>query len=102
MRATRARLGCTFPAQDGDRARITEAARRVGEVLARHGAVSRYGVDFLAFRHAPDQPWEFVALEINLRVVGTTHPFLALSVLTGGSLDPATGLFTSLGGRVKY
>jgi hypothetical protein len=95
-------LGCTFPAQDGYRARITEAARRVGEVLARHGAVSRYGVDFLAFRQRPDDPWEFVALEINLRVVGTTHPFLALSFLTGGSLDPTTGLFTSLGGRVKY
>jgi hypothetical protein len=95
-------LGCTFPAQDGYRARITEAARRVGVVLARHGAVSRYGVDFLAYRQGPDDPWEFVALEINLRVVGTTHPFLALSFLTGGSLDPATGLFSSLGGRVKY
>ena len=31
------------------------------------------------------------ALEINLRVLGTTHPFLALQFLTGGTLDPGYG-----------
>ena len=34
------------------------------------------------------------ALEINLRMVGTTHPFLALQFLTGGKLDRETGLFS--------
>jgi hypothetical protein len=95
-------LGCTFPAEDSYRQRITDAGFRVGEVLAKHGAVSRYGVDFLAFRASPADPWEFVALEINLRVVGTTHPFLALTFLTGGSLDQQTGRFMSIGGRPKY
>ena len=42
------------------------------------------------------------ALEINLRVLGTTHPYLALQFLTGGRLDPETGLFVSLSGRAKY
>jgi hypothetical protein len=42
------------------------------------------------------------ALEINLRVVGTTHPFLALKFLTGGELNPASGLFYSLSRRAKY
>ena len=95
-------LGCRFPAHEGYRRQIAEAGYRVGQVLARHGAVSRYGVDFLAWRHRPDEEWHITALEINLRMLGTTHPFLALSFLTGGKLDTDTGLFVSLGGRVKY
>jgi hypothetical protein len=32
---------------------------------------------------------------------GTTHPFLALQFLTGGGLDPVTGLFLSPTGHAK-
>ena len=46
--------------------------------------------------------WHITALEINLRVLGTTHPFLALRFLTGGELDTASGQFLSLSGRPKY
>lgn len=95
-------LGCSFPARDDYRRQLQEAGIRIGEVLARHGAVSRYGVDFLVWRRQPGEPWQVTALEINLRVVGTTHPFLALKFLTGGDVDPATGLFLSLSGRAKY
>lgn len=95
-------LGCTFPAHEGYRHKIRDAGLRVGAVLARHGVVSRFGVDFLAFRNAPQDEWRITALEINLRVVGTTHPFLALRFLTGGELDPATGQFFSLSGRAKH
>jgi hypothetical protein len=94
-------LGCTFPAREEYRQAIRDAGLRVGEVLARHGAVSRFGVDFLASRQGPEDPWQLTALEINLRVLGTTHPFLALRFLTGGELDPATGQFLSLSQRAK-
>lgn len=94
--------GCSFPARDEYRMTITEMGRRVGHVLASRGVVSRYGVDFLAFRLHHEGPWHVVALEINLRVVGTTHPFLALKFLTGGELDGGTGHFVSLGGRTKF
>ena len=33
---------------------------------------------------------------------GTTHPYLALQFLTGGQLDPQTGLFLSPTGHAKY
>ena len=33
---------------------------------------------------------------------GTTHPFLALQFLTGGRLDPGTGMFLSPRGLPKY
>jgi hypothetical protein len=95
-------LGCSFPARDEYREQIRTAGRRVGEVLASHEVVSRYGVDFLAWRNAGDSAWHVTALEINLRVLGTTHPFLALRFLTGGELDAATGQFLSLSGRPKY
>jgi hypothetical protein len=95
-------LGCSFPAHEGYRQKIRDAGLRVGAVLGRHGVVSRFGVDFLAFRNAPQDEWRITALEINLRTVGTTHPFLALRFLTGGDLDPATGQFFSLSGRAKH
>ena len=49
-------------------------------MLAEKGVVSRFGVDFLACREHPADPWTLQALEINLRLLGTTHPFLALQL----------------------
>jgi hypothetical protein len=94
-------LGCRFPARDDYRLLIQEAGRPIGEVLARHGVVSRFGVDFLVHRDDPNEDWKVTALEINLRMGGTTHPFLALQFLTGGGLDPVTGLFLSPTGHAK-
>jgi hypothetical protein len=95
-------LGCTFPAHDAYRLRIQEAGMRIGAVLARYGVVSRCAIDFLVYRSAPSEPQRLVALEINLRMGGTTHPFLALQFLTGGQLDRESGLFYSTTGQAKY
>jgi hypothetical protein len=95
-------LGCRFPARDDYRMRIQEAGLQIGRVLAAHGVVSRFGVDFLVHRDSPAAEWKLTALEINLRMGGTTHPYLALQFLTGGSLDPGTGLFLSPSGHAKY
>ena len=95
-------LGCSFPARDDYRRRIQEAAMRIGAVLASRGVVSRFGIDFLLWRNDPGEDWEMAALEINLRMGGTTHPYLALRFLTGGRFDPETGLFFSPSGLAKY
>ncbi len=95
-------LGCRFPARDDYRVRIQEAGLRIGAVLGSKGVVSRLGVDFLVHRDHPSQEWKLTALEINLRMGGTTHPYLALQFLTGGQLDTGTGLFLSPGGHAKY
>ena len=94
--------GCRFPADADYRLAITEMGDRIGRVLADKEVVSRYGVDFLAYRDHFSEPWKLTALEINLRMLGTTHPFLALRFLTGGELDNRTGQFISLGGRAKF
>jgi hypothetical protein len=94
-------LGCRFPAEPEYRRQIQDAGRCIGAVLASHGVVSRLAVDFLVRRSDPADEWEVFALEINLRVGGTTHPFLALEFLTGGQLDPEIGDFRSPSGLTK-
>jgi hypothetical protein len=94
-------IGCTFPAHDDYRLLVQETGIKVGEVLAQYGVVSRFGVDFLVYRGA-DKEWKITALEINLRMGGTTHPFLALQFLTGGKLEMSTGLFNSPTGHAKF
>ena len=95
-------LGSSFPAHEDYRIRVQEAALVIGKVLASYGVVSRFGVDFLVWRNREFEEWRVTALEINLRMGGTTHPYLALQFLTGGHLDPATGLFLSTTGHAKY
>lgn len=95
-------LGASFPARDEYRMKIHDAAMRIGAVLASKGVVSRFAVDFLVTRSAAQPEWEVSALEINLRMGGTTHPFLALQFITGGQLDPKSGLFISPRGLAKY
>lgn len=94
--------GCRFPANDSYRQLIQREAFAIAEVLAEEGVVSRFGVDFLVTRDGPDDPWRSSAIEINLRMGGTTPPFLALQFLTGGELDPESGRFISQSGEPKY
>lgn len=97
-------LGCTFPADDAYRLALQEMGRKVGENLAQKGALERYSVDFIAVHH-PDntvQPWEIYAIEINLRKGGTTHPFMALKLLTNGTYRLEDGKFYTKAGQAKY
>jgi hypothetical protein len=93
--------GCRFPANDAYRPALQQAGLSVGRVLAKHGVVSRLSVDFLA-RPRPQGGTDLFALEINLRMGGTTHPMLALRFLTNGRLDEDCGLFRSQSGIAKY
>ncbi len=97
-------LGCTFPADDAYRMALQDMGRKVGENLAAKGALERYSVDFIAV-HQPDvadQPWQLHAIEINLRKGGTTHPFMALKLLTNGTYSLEDGKFYTKKGQAKY
>jgi hypothetical protein len=105
-------VGCVFPADDCCRQSVQAAALRVGRVLAGKGLVSRLSVEFLACTAAPSglvggasargESWRLIGTEINLGVGGSTHPLLAVRFLTGGQLEPETGLFRSPSGQVKF
>jgi hypothetical protein len=75
----------------------------IGKNLAEKGALERYGVDFVAV-HQPHQipEWELHAIEINLRKGGTTHPFMALKLLTDGQYNKEDGLFYTRQGQAKF
>jgi hypothetical protein len=94
-------LGCRFPADFSYARAISAEARKIGGRLAREGVLGRFAVDFVVTRDAGGS-WQTYAIEINLRKGGTTHPFLTLQFLTGGSYDPATALFSAPSGREKH
>ena len=79
-------LGCRFPARAEYRELIQSRALKVAEVLAQRGVLGSFGMDFVV---VPDRG--VYLSEINLRLGGTTHPFLMARYLTGGTYDRATG-----------
>nr|WP_041757548.1 peptide ligase PGM1-related protein [Bradyrhizobium sp. ORS 278] len=92
-------LGCRFPADDAYRRDIQARGVAVAEALAAKGVIGRLGVDFISVRDGPD--WRHVAIEINLRKGGTTHPFLMLQFLTDGRYDPGSGEFVTPAGQPR-
>ena len=94
-------LGCRFPANDEYRLLLQSEAMKIGNVLAGKGVLGRFAIDFLTFADGSGR-WSSKAIEINLRMGGTTPPYYALEFLTGGGLDPGTGLFVSPGGTPKF
>jgi hypothetical protein len=87
--------GSTFPSRARYRRRVQQATQQVGEALQALGARGRYAVDYV---EAGDR---LCAIEINLRKGGTTHPMLALSVVTEGEYEPGAGTFRSAQGAEK-
>ena len=94
-------LGCRFPADDPYRLLLQQEAAKVARVLSAKGVIGRFAIDFLVHRDAGGA-WSPSAIEINLRMGGTTPPFHALEFLTGGQLDPESGQFLAPGGQRKF
>ena len=94
-------LGCVFPANPGYAAAIAEPAMVVGRHLAQRGVLGRFAVDFVVVQDETGD-WTPYAIELNLRKGGTTHPFLTLQFLCGGSYDGERGVFVTPEGMSKF
>ena len=94
-------LGSKFPADPGYGPLIASEAARIGDRLAALGALGRFAVDFVVVRNDEDR-WESYAIEINLRLGGTTHPFQILQFLTEGNFYPEDGVFRAPSGQQKF
>lgn len=92
--------GCRFPADTAYAGAITESARKVGKVLAEKGVLGRFALDYVVVRRGSH--WDAHAIEINLRKGGTTHPFLTLQFLTGGSYEPDSACFRTPSGARRH
>ncbi len=93
--------GCQFPANDAYNRGIQDDTLRVGELLREHGAVGRMGVDFIC-RQRRDGGWDRYAIEINLRLGGTTHPLMLMKMMTDGEYDPDSGLYYTKRGEPQF
>jgi PGM1 C-terminal domain len=93
--------GCRFPADPAYAPVVSVLARRLAEQLADTGVIGPLGVDFLVARDDHDG-WQPFALELNLRMSGTSHPYQTLALLTRGSYDPQTACFTTGRGQARH
>jgi hypothetical protein len=92
-------LGCRFPADKAYRLAIQAQGEKAARALAGKGVLGRFGVDFISVKEG--DAWRHVAIEINLRKGGTTHPFLMLQFLTDGRYDAETGEFLTPSGQPR-
>jgi hypothetical protein len=93
-------LGCRFPAPASCRTLIQGYAGSIAQTLAAAGVIGSFGIDFVVVP-AGDTEDAFLS-EINLRLGGTTHPFLMAKYVTGGTYNEATGELTVDGMPVAY
>lgn len=94
-------LGCKFPAHDDYARLLVEPGLAIGKELASRGVIGRFGIDFVAIRHAEDG-WQLRPVEVNLRNGGTTHPMLTLQALTDTSYDASGAELVSRGRAKTY
>ncbi len=94
-------LGCRFPADGAYRRQIQADALKVGAVLQERGCVGRVAVDFVTVQK-PDGSWSRHAIEINLRMTGTTHPIMTMKLLNDGEYDDESGLYITRRGEPRY
>jgi hypothetical protein len=92
-------LGCRFPADDAYRLDIQAEGEKAARTLVKKGVLGRFGIDFISVKEG--DRWRHVAIEINLRKGGTTHPFLMLQFLTDGHYDSASGQFFTPSGQPR-
>ena len=93
-------LGCRFPADASYRLDIQARGARVAQALAQKGVLGRFGVDFISVKEG--DAWRHLAIEINLRKGGTTHPFLMLQFLTDGRYATETGESLTPAGHPRW
>jgi len=91
--------GSTFPADASYRTEVASAARVVGDVLLARGARGRFAVDFVVLNQEGRR--RCAAIEVNLRMGGTTYPMLTLELLAAGHYDADRGEYLSKAGRPK-
>lgn len=77
-------LGSKFPANKTYRAQVEEAVAKIGKELANQGFIGDFGVDFIMLKTGA-----LIAIEINLRRGGTSHPQYTLRGLKKTPLDQA-------------
>jgi hypothetical protein len=93
-------LGCRFPARPEYRSLITRHGVAIGEALAERGVIGAFGIDFVVVPN--DAGHDAYLSEINLRLGGTTHPYLMAKLATGATYDQTSGELSTGSHTIAY
>jgi hypothetical protein len=93
-------LGASFPASPEYAVEVGQLGKRITEELKKMGVLGRFSIDFLSVKEG--NQWKHYAVEINLRKGGTTHPYLMLEFLTGGTYNAGNGDFEMHDKKKRY
>lgn len=91
--------GCIFPASADYRLQLHEYCIKVGKFLASQGVTHFFGVDFISWEE--NGVAKLSAIEINIRMLGTTHPMMTTALLSRGTFSPNDGLLRDSQNRVR-
>lgn len=92
--------GANFPADTSYAAEIAHLTHTLALKMRDKGVIGRFGIDFMSYKN--EDGWQHIAIEINLRKGGTTHPFLMLQFLTDGYYDDKEGAYFLDDGSKRY
>lgn len=95
-------IGCHFPANEAYAGDLISRSEKIAEALGKKGVIGYFAIDYVSVRQA-DGSYDHWAIEINVRMGGTTLPIMTLDLLCqNGRLDPQTSKFIATDGTPRY
>ncbi|CAE7680650.1 besA [Symbiodinium sp. CCMP2592] len=94
--------GCTFPAKEEYSAELVSLTKKIGQELVGRQVVGYIAVDFVSVKQS-DGSYKHWAIEVNVRMGGTTLPIMTLNFLCrDGRLNEQTSEFIASDGKPRY
>ncbi|CAE7352883.1 besA [Symbiodinium natans] len=94
--------GCTFPAKQEYSADLVGLTQKIGKELVTRQVVGYIAVDFVSVRQR-DGSYKHWAIEVNVRMGGTTLPIMTLNFLCReGRLNEQTSEFIATDGKPRF
>lgn len=95
-------VGCKFPANEEYAKDIVTMTMKIGEELSKRDVIGYIAVDFVSVRQE-DGTYKHWAIEVNVRMGGTTLPIMTLNLLCqDGVFNAGTSEFIASDGYPRY
>lgn len=84
-------LGSSFPCMESHRKLIINESKKIAKYMANKGILGNFSVDFVIVYNAKKEVKKVYAIEINLRKIGSTNPFVTAHYLTNARYSSRDG-----------
>ncbi len=78
--------GADFPARTSLRPLVLKQVKKIGNILARQGAIGNFSIDFIALRNK--KRWSLYVVELNTRITSTILPRNFVQAVTHAETQP--------------